>query len=469
MVAAVLLAALASSCSGSSPDDDRPAPRPSGSTAGPTASAPPGRPGCPDRYADPDPNRPQITLTFDLSEDASTVTGTERVRFVPDLAVHEVVFRLTPNGPTSYPGGTSLTVQRATADPAGAAFRYERAGAAAGSPGGVLVIPLGREVPAGQPVTAQVAFTLRLAESSFERFGHIGHLAWWGSGQPLFAWERGVGWHREALARWIGESATSEAANIDLTVTAPGRATVVTSGLPDPPADAGAGRRRWHAVAGTARDVAVSAGDLVTASAQEGGTKITAAAQQRGSAAEVLTELQRAVRLLSARFGPFPFHALNVTLLPQPGGGIEYPGAILLFGSSRLVDTHETAHQWFYGMVGDAQSRDPWLDEAFASYAEQLVDGSAPPPTGAGPQHGRVGAGINDFPDVGSYFSVVYGEGAAALARARQAAGPQRFDAAIRCYVNANAWRIARPADLAVALKGLPAAVGVLRRAGALP
>ena len=36
---------------------------------------------------------------------------------------------------------------------------------------------------------------------------------------------------------------------------------------------------------------------------------------------------------------------------------------------------HEVAHEWFYGMVGDDQFRDPWLDEAFATYAEALVSG----------------------------------------------------------------------------------------------
>ena len=36
---------------------------------------------------------------------------------------------------------------------------------------------------------------------------------------------------------------------------------------------------------------------------------------------------------------------------------------------------HEVAHMWFYGMVGNSQFRDPWLDEAFASWAESVVDG----------------------------------------------------------------------------------------------
>ena len=67
-----------------------------------------------------------------------------------------------------------------------------------------------------------------------------------------------------------------------------------------------------------------------------------------------------------------------------------------------------------------------------------------------------------------NYFAVVYGKGAAALLTARDAAGPAAFDAAIRCYVDANALRIATPADLGAVLRGLPPAVAVLTRAHAL-
>jgi aminopeptidase N len=133
-----------------------------------------------------------------------------------------------------------------------------------------------------------------------------------------------------------------------------------------------------------------------------------------------------------------------------------------------LVAVHETAHQWFYAMVGDSQARDPWLDEAFATYAEQQVNGD--PDQGALKLPGKVGGTMQDFGnDMGGYFNTVYFKGAAALAAARTAAGPAKFDAALRCYVNANAWRIARPADLARALAALPVALAVLRRAGALP
>jgi aminopeptidase N len=55
------------------------------------------------------------------------------------------------------------------------------------------------------------------------------------------------------------------------------------------------------------------------------------------------------------------------------------------------------------------------------------------------------------------------------LAEASRRAGAEAFEKAIRCYVNANAWRIAEPADLSSALAGLPEALAVMRRAGALP
>jgi predicted small secreted protein len=460
------LAMLTAGCSNSTSGSGAPAP--SGSR---TAGSNPQAPGattkdpCPSTYAQPDPNRPRITLTFDVSADLGTINGTEQVRFIPDMPVRELVFRLTANGPTAFPQGNSVTINQASADPAGDPYRFEQAGASSGSQGGVLVIPLGREVPAGQQVTANISYTLTLSTSGFERFGRSGKLAWFGSGQPLFAWERGVGWHREAMAKWVGESATSEAADIDLTVTAPGFATVLTSGVQDPPADAGNGRRRWHAVAPTARDVSVSVGELHTASAEAGGTKITVGAAAGLETTQTLKIVARAVTELAARFGPFPFPALNVTLLPADGGGIEYPGSILLFGSSPLVDTHETAHQWFYAMVGDSQSRDPWLDEAFASYAEQLVNSAG---EGGDPGMGDVGLGINDFPDASTYYRTIYNKGSSALHRARDAVGAVKFDAAIRCYVNANAWRIARPQDVSTALATLPAALQVLRKAGAV-
>jgi aminopeptidase N len=73
-----------------------------------------------------------------------------------------------------------------------------------------------------------------------------------------------------------------------------------------------------------------------------------------------------------------------------------------------------------------------------------------------------------DFTDGGTYFDVVYDKGGAALLAAREAVGPEVFDAAIRCYVDAAAWSIATPDDVGAALADLPEALAVLIDARAL-
>ena len=73
-----------------------------------------------------------------------------------------------------------------------------------------------------------------------------------------------------------------------------------------------------------------------------------------------------------------------------------------------------------------------------------------------------------DYDDNRSYFTLVYDKGGAALLAARQAAGADAFDAAIRCYVDANAWTIATPEDVYAVLSDMPAALDPLIAAQAL-
>jgi aminopeptidase N len=236
----------------------------------------------------------------------------------------------------------------------------------------------------------------------------------------------------------------------------------------DPLRGAGSGATRtWTASLAAARDVSVAVGPFQVVDTEVNGVRLRVGAYSAAARDHLLPLFRRAMAALAARFGPFPFPSLAVARLPVEGGGIEYPGAILMLDGSRLVATHETAHQYFYAMVGNSQAQHPWLDEAFATFAEQLIDATPEPPdTLQVPD--RVDSPIAAFDDDERYDLVVYEKGAAALEAARRAAGPARFDAALRCYVAANAWRIAVPADLAHALTALPAALAVLRRAGAI-
>lgn len=422
---------------------------------------------CPSETVSPKADRPVISLEFSLAENLRVVTGSESIRFTPDLPTDELVFRLIPNSPVSAPFGNLLTVTDVSGKEVDG-FDYESADAYPSTPGGLLVVELTDELGAGDTVEVTLEFELELGDGTFDRFGTADGLSWWGSGFPLLAWEPGVGWSRDPFVTLLGETSTSQAADTTISVEAPEALHVLMTGSQDRPESAGDGRRVWTSSEPAARDVNVAAGHFETAEASAGDTDITVGVlpDAEANAEDLADDAASIVEGFEAFFGPFPYGTLTIPVLPDFGGGIEYPSSILLASPRRVVLVHEIAHMWFYGMVGNSQFRDPWLDEAFASYAETLVD-EQEPDTADLNIAGELGGSMSEFPDREEYFAVVYDKGRAALAAAREAAGPDAFDAALRCYINAQAWQIAVPDDFALALDELPEASQILDEAGA--
>ena len=451
-------------------------PPPTSSTTGTPAIS------CPSSALPPDPKRPRVELTFTVGNDRRTITGHERVVFTPDLPVTDMVFRLWPNGRGHLFGG-SLTVSRARVDGRPVRLVAKSAGGRSGTQGTLLSLPLPGRVAADTVIIADLDFTLALPQAALDRLGSDGQIAWWGTGAPLLAWQSGVGWSRTPGSATPGEMAVSEAADTEVIVVAPAADIVTANGVGAPPVRTSASTRRWRFVNHAARDTVVAVGPLqmITAAVSTStGTvpvRIAAAPGMGGSAQELISDLGRALAPAVTTFGPYPFPVLNVAILPGLAGtGIEYPGMFLAgAGTGQSIVTHELIHMWFYGMVGNDQELHPWLDEAFATFGEQIVDASL---YGAEPQITEnlteiaalpVDSPVSAFEqDFNGYDNVVYYKGAAALMLARARAGASSFDQALRCYVRTNAWTIATGADVAKALTPLPAAVGVLRQAGAL-
>jgi len=48
----------------------------------------------------------------------------------------------------------------------------------------------------------------------------------------------------------------------------------------------------------------------------------------------------------------------------------EYDGTAR--GNLATIGVHEIAHQWWFGLVGNDQATEPWLDEALAVYSERI-------------------------------------------------------------------------------------------------
>jgi aminopeptidase N len=93
-----------------------------------------------------------------------------------------------------------------------------------------------------------------------------------------------------------------------------------------------------------------------------------------------LDDTETALSAYNQQFGPYPFNELDVVESPITAGGIEYPGLIYVASNDwdtgkfffEVVVAHETAHQWWYSMVGNDQVLEPWLDESLADYSVEI-------------------------------------------------------------------------------------------------
>jgi len=121
-----------------------------------------------------------------------------------------------------------------------------------------------------------------------------------------------------------------------------------------------------------------------------------------------------------------------------------------------LMTSHELMHMWFYGTIGNNHALEPWLDEAFATYAELLYYQEYHPDNvewwwairihEQNPQ-GFVDSDIRLEGGYVPYRNAVYLRGVQFLNEVRLAVGEQEFFAALKDYAYTNTWRIATRKD----------------------
>ncbi len=135
-----------------------------------------------------------------------------------------------------------------------------------------------------------------------------------------------------------------------------------------------------------ARTFALSIGhEYLVETAQAGQTTVASYYFYLNEAAgkRALQTTVEALELYTQLFGPYPQDTLAV-VEADFYDGMEYDGLYFLSrafynlhqGESAdylvAIAAHETAHQWWYGRVGNDQANEPWLDEALCTYTERL-------------------------------------------------------------------------------------------------
>lgn len=422
------------------------------------------------------PDIPQITIvaSLNITDQQASIIGNMQVLYTnlsPDT-LSEIVFRLYPNYP-SYGGqaavsnilvnGTTVTPE---IDPTAS----------------IVSIPLPTPLLPSEQTMVTMDFTSTVfAEQTvlYAQYSYLGgNLALPNFFPLLSVYKTGVGWWRN-VAHPQGDAVYSATANFDVTLTAPAKWILIASGTRIENTENADQTRTHHYVAPLMRDFALMAStQYETVSGEQDGIAIDVHYFSGGDEAAntALRFAEDAVRIFNAHFGEYPFAELDVVETRTVAGGIEYPGLVVVQSESwntqdlylEIVTVHEVAHQWWYSLVGNDQTRDPWLDESLAQYSTTLYFGEVYGPDfqqgffdsysdswqNFSAENGDkvIGLAPSDY-EGGAYFSFVYAKGPLFFKFLADTYGQAALVQGLSAYFAGYRYQIATPTDLQTVLE----------------
>ena len=306
-----------------------------------------------------------------------------------------------------------------------------------------------------------------------------------------------VGWFRRPWGSYVvgepdgarlwfpADDHPTDKATYVVSVTVPAGLEVAATGLLGGIEDLADGRRRWtyQAADPTASYlVSVVVGDLdLTEPVSVGDVVIRHALAPGAGGGAAIGRTAEMMDFLAGWFGPYPFEAYGVVVVPEElGFGLENQ-TLTLLGSDLVSDTpatelllvHELAHQWAGNDVSVQRWSDIWLNEGFATYAEWLwsehIGAATTDRLAEDKRTEAVAAGFPAPLDPGPtdlFAPSVYGRGALVLDALRRQVGDEVFADFVRTWFGRFGGGSASTADfldLARELGG-PSAAQVARR-----
>ncbi len=189
------------------------------------------------------------------------------------------------------------------------------------------------------------------------------------------------------------------------------------------------------------RDFAITgAPDYRLTSATIGGVVIHVWGRPGFATSSVMAAAKSALAREAALLGPYPYKTYD--LAQTAGGyGMESPGLTWIpggAGSLTYLVAHETAHQWFYGIVGNDQARQPFADEAAADFVARYVTGLRRASRCA---TARLDLTIYQYSST-CYYEAIYIQGGNFLDDTRRKMGNAAFWAGIRDHLAKNRFKL---------------------------
>ena len=341
----------------------------------------------------------------------------------------------------------------------------------------VLTVNLASPVYPDGSVSVKIGYTLSLAKIN-HRTGVTANTVNLGNFYPILC-----AYSREGFIECpyysCGDPFVSDCADYRVTFDVPESYTIAASGQLTGESVA-EGRKKSEYELLNARDfAAVLSERFQTVEKEACGKKITYYYTADSGAETSAAAAAESLEYFSETFGEYAYPTLSVVQTSFCYGGMEYPGLTMIASGQTVQDSaytivHETAHQWWYAMVGSNQLTSPWQDEGLAEYSTAAFFENHP--VYGYTRTGIVGAATRSYRafftvysqlngeadttmtrNLGTYQSeleynnITYNKGLLLFETLRKSLGDKKFFACLKSYFKDNCGRIASPESLIAA------------------
>lgn len=340
----------------------------------------------------------------------------------------------------------------------------------------ILKIELDSPLKPFERMSLRIEFELKIPPAG-ERFGYGENNFNLGNWYPVAAvYDQKDGWNLDKYYA-IGDPFYSDAADYRVSIKTPEEYIVAASGqlVEEAKEEDGKIKRTYEGKA--LRDFAFVANNNFAVIEEEvDGVKVMSYyyKEDRVRGEEALEYGVESIKLFSQLYGKYPYPVYSVVQTEFPSG-MEYPALVFIsdkyykpsYTSDPLIITivHETAHQWFYGIVGNDQIDEAWLDEGFAAFSETIfiertygkktgqdyytrsIENSVEEAISSQVIDGELVKSLSEFEDWDDYAPTVYDRGAQMLNKLRETLGEDTFLKIVKTYVEKYKFRIATTSD----------------------
>lgn len=424
-------------------------------------------------------NITEYIIDVQIDTHVMALTGKETVRYVntEDVSLKEIYFHLYPNAfkddsispfppdeiGLAYPDGFSpgyTDILGVKVNDEEAQFVIE---------GTNMKVSLPHELMPGKSTDIAINFVVKLPPSD-GRFGYGKYTIKLANWYPIVSVYDSDGWNLDPYYA-IGDPFYSDTANYTVRIAAPSEYILASTGTAKN--EESQVNKLWYIKAYNVRDMAVVLSDrFKVKSGEYNGIKVNSFYVGDDNIGErSLKYAVDALKYFSETFGRYPYPEYDVVAADFYIGGMEYPQLVMidrmLYNKNNIfvleqVIAHETAHQWWYGAVGNDEIEEPWLDEALTEYSTVLYfenyygrslsdrfwKSYEDFVSKYGGSQRKVTDSVDEFKDSNEYSAIVYEKGALGLKKIEDEIGRKAFIKGLREYYKANRYKNATAEDL---------------------